>query len=292
MATTTSPTTDYRATEWNELVHRGQRLVASEGSSQFALGDIGLEMVPLPPTGRRAPSKAYKLLATYAEEVGLEREMFEEYRLIAGAWPKKQRVKDVCWTVHSILAYHPDRFELIKDPPVYRRTGEHRWTCDGAHRVLGRRVQTPETIEERLQQVEDMLADEEVAVEVVERVITRRPTVARKVAAKPHVREQFNRAQTTPIREAREETRRRPEVQRINERQEVLTVLGLCAEFASGIGKTLPGLHLRELSEESKEAIREGLTRVRAAVDWTEHVLETGQTDMDKALERLLEGGA
>ncbi|MGY3056264.1 hypothetical protein ACVWZD_005733 [Streptomyces sp. TE3672] len=284
----TSLVTDYRAGEWTDLVHKGQRLVSAESSGQFALGDIGLSMVPLPPKGKRPPMKAYKLMAAYAEEIGLESGRFEEYRLVAGAWPKKERAKGVCWTVHSILSHRHDRFDLIKNPPVYRRTGERRWTCDGAHRALGWKTQVPETIEEKLRQVEDLL-DDEIAVEVVERAM-RRPAVVERVAQKPHVRETFNRAQTGRIREAREETRRRPEVQRVNEQQEVLTVLGLCSAFASGIGRTLPGLHLTQLSEDAKDSIREGLSRVTAAVEWTEHVLETGSTDMDAALERLIAG--
>lgn len=282
-----SMVTDYAPSEWNDLVHKGQRLVGTESSTQFALGDIGLEMVPLPAKGKRPPMKAYKLLASYAEEIGVERERFEEYRLVSGAWPKKQRDKDVCWTVHAILSHRHDRFDMIKTPPVYRKTGERRWTCDAAHRALGWKAR-PEDVEERLQQIEDLL-DDEMAAEVVERIM-RRDSVVKRVAAKPHVRETFNRAQTETIREAREETRKRPEVQALNEQQEVLTVLGLCSAFASGIGRTLPGLHLAELSDDSKESIREGLTRVTAAVEWTEHVLDTGRTDMDEALERLIAG--
>jgi Family of unknown function (DUF6192) len=283
-----SPVGDYRADEWDDLVSRGQRLIGSESSAQFALGDIGLDMVPLPPKGRRPPVKAYRMLAAYAEEIGLERERFEEYRLVAGAWPRKQREKSVCWTVHALLAHRHDRFELIRDPPLHRRSGVRRWTCDAAHRVLGWKTSTPESVEERLQQVEDLL-DDETAVEVVERVM-RRPEVVRRVADKPHVRETFNRAQASEIRQAREQTRRRPEVRRVNEQQEVLTVLGLCSAFSSGIGRTLPELHLAELSEDSKESIREGLTRVSAAVEWTEDVLRTGRTDMDAELQRLIEG--
>lgn len=283
--------TNYRADEWDSLVGRGRKLVGSESSSQWALGDIGLEMVPLPPKGTRLPMKAYKLLASYAEEVGLERERFEEYRLVAGAWPKGERDKKVCWAVHAILSHRHDRFELLKNPPLHRRSGVHRWTCDGARRAIGWKTHVPDDVEERLRQVEDLLGDEQVAVTVVERQM-RRPTVVRQVAEKPHVRETFNRAQAEKIREGRDETRKLPEVQRINERQEVLTVLGLCSAFASGIGRTLPGLHVAELSEDSKESIREGLGRVTAAVEWTEHVLDTGSTDMDEALERLLEGGS
>ncbi|MFF4952563.1 DUF6192 family protein [Streptomyces chattanoogensis] len=285
----TSLVSDDRATEWTELVHKGQRLVKTEGSVQFQLGDIGLEIVPLPPKGKRLSMKSYKLLADYAEDVGLERERFEEYRLVAGAWPKNKRDKTVCWTVHSILARHPDRFSLIHFPPVHRRSGERRWTCDAAHRVRGWKTESAETTEEKLRQVEDLLDDEQEAAEVVERIM-RKEEVLRRVAEKPRVRESFNRAQTKRIREAHETTRKRPEVKRLDEESEVLTVLGLCASFAHGIGNTLPGLHLAQLSDDSKGAIREGLKRVTAAVEWTEHVLETGSTDMDAALERLIAG--
>ncbi|MEU2067134.1 DUF6192 family protein [Streptomyces anulatus] len=76
----------------------------------------------------------------------------------------------------------------------------------------------------------------------------------------------------------------------IAKESEVLTVLGLCHSFSHGIGRALPGLHLAQLSEDAQGSIREGLERVTAAVGWTEHVLETGQTDMDAALERLIAG--
>ncbi|WP_275463757.1 DUF6192 family protein [Streptomyces noursei] len=287
----TSPIPDLTPDEWGKLIRRGQRLVGSESATQFDLGDMGLEMVPLPPKGKRLPRKAYKRLADFAEEVGLEFERFEEYRIVAGAWPKENRNKSVCWTVHSILSRHHDRFMMIRNPPVYRKTGQKRWTCDAARRAVGWKTQIPENIEERVRQVQDILDDEEVAVEVIERTMMTRPRVVHRVAEKPHVRETFTRAQTKAIREAHEETKARPEVRKLDEEQEVFTVLGLCSAFASGIGRTLPGLHLAELSEDSKGAIRDGLQRVTAAVDWTEHVLQTGKTDMDRELRRILAGG-
>ncbi|MBB1258319.1 DUF6192 family protein [Streptomyces alkaliterrae] len=283
-----STVSDAPGTELSEMVAKGRRLVRSEGSAQFQLGDLGLELVPLPPKGKRLPMKAYKTLADFAEDIGLEKDRFEEYRLVAGAWPKNRRDKDVCWTVHSILSHHPDRFTLIHHPPVHRRTGERRWTCDAAHRVRGWKTQHPETTAEKLRAVEELLDDEQAA-DAVEHLM-RKPEVRQRVATKPHVRESFNREQTEQIREAREETRKRPEVQRLDEQSEVLTVLGLCSAFAHGIGRTLPSLHLAELSEDAKESIREGLERVSAAVEWTEHVLETGHADMDEALERLIAG--
>ncbi|MGW2416874.1 DUF6192 family protein [Streptomyces tubercidicus] len=286
---TSTLVTDYTSQDWKDLVAEGKRATGSEGSAQFKLGDLGLTLVPLPPKGKRLPMKAYKLLANFAEEVGQDAERFEQYRLCAGAWPKGKRNKDVCWTVHYLLSHHPDRFMMINHPPLHRRTGTNRWTVDGARRVLGQKIHVPESIEEQLRQIEDLLDDEQVAVQVVERAMRREP-VLRQVAKKPHVRESFNRAQTEEIREAHETTRKRPEVRRLDEQSEVLRVLGLCHAFAHGIGRTLPGLHLAELSDDAQDSIREGLQRVSAAVEWTEHVLRTGSTDMDEALARLIEG--
>ncbi|MFD3539623.1 DUF6192 family protein [Streptomyces sp. NPDC058662] len=276
--------------EWGDLVEEGRRVTGSETSSQFKLGDLGLIVAPLPPKGTRLRMKDYKLLAAFAEDIGQDSKRFEEYRVVAGAWPKAKRNRNVCWTVHSYLARHPDRFIMINNPPPLRGSGEKRWTCNAALRVLGWKTSgAPETTEEKLRQVEELLDDEQVAAEAVERVM-RSEAVVRRVAAKPHVRESFNRAQTEEIRTAHAATRERPEVQRLDEQAEVLTVLGLCQSFAHGIGRTLPGLHLAELSADSKDAIRDGLERVSAAVEWTEHVLQTGSTDMDAQLRRLIAG--
>ncbi|MCG0065979.1 DUF6192 family protein [Streptomyces tricolor] len=288
---TTTLVTGSPTKNWQELVTRGRRLVHSETTAQFALGDLALEMVPVPPNGKRPLAKDYKLLANYADEIGLEAERFEEYRRVAAAWPKAKRAKKVCWTVHAVFSSRSDRFELINNPPVYRRTGERMWTCDAANRELGRKPRVAETSSEKVRQVQSIIEeDDEVAAEVVQRAMSRRSVVS-KVADNPEVRETFNRAQTARISRAREETRKRPEVRRLDENREVLTVLGLCSAFAHGIGKTLPGLHLAELSEDAKESIREGLERVNAAVEWTEHVLQTGSTDMDAALQKLLSEG-
>ncbi|MGW1840674.1 DUF6192 family protein [Streptomyces sp. NPDC002067] len=275
---------------WDGLVAEGIRLTGSEGSLQFRLGDLGLDLVPLPPKGKRLSMAKYKLLADFAEEIGQTRERFEEYRLVAGAWPKAKRNRQVCWTVHSYFARHPDRFIMINNPPLYRRSGQRRWTCDAAKKALGWSPGEAEPeAEDRLREVEELLADEDLAATVVERAMSREPVV-RKVAQHQPARDAFNRAQVEEVRTAHEETRRMPEVQRINEESEVLTVLGLCHSFSHGIGRALPGLHLADLSEDAKGSIREGLERVSAAVSWTEHVLETGKTDMDAALQRLIAG--
>ncbi|MFF4952565.1 DUF6192 family protein [Streptomyces chattanoogensis] len=55
-----------------------------------------------------------------------------EYRRVAAAWPEAQRDRKAPWSVHAILASHPDRFSLIRNPPH----GGNRWTCNGAHEAM------------------------------------------------------------------------------------------------------------------------------------------------------------
>lgn len=44
------------------------------------------------------------------------------------------------------------------------------------------------------------------------------------------------------------------------------------------------------LTTEEEEAVLDSVKKVRAVCDWCEHVVTTGQTDMDDELARLLGG--
>ncbi|WP_159058812.1 DUF6192 family protein [Streptomyces caeruleatus] len=95
-------------------------------AARFLLGDLALGLVPLnaPFTGRR--------LSKYAESVGLTPKAMNQYRRVAAAWPAARRRHDACWSVHALLASHPDRFDLVKSPPPQGG----RWTCADAHGVM------------------------------------------------------------------------------------------------------------------------------------------------------------
>ncbi|MEU9397736.1 DUF6192 family protein [Streptomyces sp. NPDC048324] len=93
--------------------------------ARFMLGDLALDAVPLndPFTGRK--------LSDYAKAVGLTPKAMSQYRRVAAAWPEAQRSQEASWSVHAILASHPDRFNIVKHPPH----GE-RWRCADAHAVM------------------------------------------------------------------------------------------------------------------------------------------------------------
>ncbi|MFF7443034.1 DUF6192 family protein [Streptomyces sp. NPDC008122] len=108
--------------------------------------------------------------------------------------------------------------------------------CPASSGLEGRH---PGKRKERLRTVEDFLDDEQVATEAVERVM-RRERVARRLAERPAVRKAFSRAQTERVIKARERTRKRFEIQRINEQAEALSVLRLRSDFTHGIGRSPP----------------------------------------------------
>lgn len=105
--------------------------------ARFTLGDLSLDAVPLndPFAGRR--------LSNYAKAVGLTPKAMSQYRRVAAAWPAGRRSREASWSVHAILASHPDRFNIVKHPPH----GEQ-WNCAdarGAMCVL-RQIPDPATV--------------------------------------------------------------------------------------------------------------------------------------------------
>lgn len=135
---------DARSVE-EQWVATGRRLTKSQSELQFILGDLALEVLPLPRRGGRIPPQEYEILAMFAEKLGMSRERLEDYRRVSAAWPREHRVEGVSWSVHAILSHHADRFQAIKAPPVDPRTGERHWTCDTANAVLGRQARRGRT---------------------------------------------------------------------------------------------------------------------------------------------------
>ncbi|WP_283779175.1 DUF6192 family protein [Streptomyces durmitorensis] len=65
----------------------------------------------------------------------------------------------------------------MEDPPFNQRTGRRGWTNDGAKRLVGQRVDTPVSVEEKVQAVTDLTGDDEVAAQVAVTLL-RRPEAA------------------------------------------------------------------------------------------------------------------
>ncbi|MFJ9821991.1 DUF6192 family protein [Streptomyces sp. NPDC101151] len=67
------------------------------------------------------------------------------YRHTAARWPAEHRAEGVSCEVHRILERLGDRFELIQNPPRLPGDGRPSWTQDAAKRLVGWRVESPQT---------------------------------------------------------------------------------------------------------------------------------------------------
>ncbi|MFD7015370.1 DUF6192 family protein [Streptomyces sp. NPDC059928] len=97
-------------------------------TARFILGDLTLDVAPLNDPLAQLGGK----LTGFAEAIGISPDALSRYRHVAAAWPETRRCPEASWSVHAILASHPDRFELVKHPPH----GRHSWRCADAHEVM------------------------------------------------------------------------------------------------------------------------------------------------------------
>nr|WP_248296203.1 DUF6192 family protein [Streptomyces sp. S1D4-11] len=133
----------------------------------------------------------------FAEDVGLAYSTVRDYRWVASRWPKEHRRAGVSHTIHKILASIPDeqeRFEAVNNPPPNPRGGPGRWTHDSAKRIVGWKVDTPESVQEKVDAIHDLAADDQVAARVATDFL-RRPAVASKAMADHTARHAVNEAQ-------------------------------------------------------------------------------------------------
>lgn len=265
-------------------------------------------------------------LALFAADVGVARSTVEDWRWTASRWPKDRRQEGVSFTVHRILASVADeaeRWAAIEDVP-FDRYGHRHWTPDAAKRLVGQRVEHPVSVEEKVQAVTDLTRDEQVAGQVAgdllrrpeavehlpapERLrvvqdLTRDPEAATQAAtnllSRPQVAEQtmrddgarlrVNRAQFDNSARTREQIRERtPAVRQVEHSMEYLDLVGSCHQFVASLGRLVPRLRDQEFTEDERETVRRGISKVRAAADWLEAAVESGEFTLDEQLARLL----
>jgi transposase len=87
-----------------------------------------------------------------------------------------------------------ERWAAIKDPPVDERTGKRRWTPETTRKRVGYHGPGPETAQEKVEAVHDLVVDEQVAAQVVTDLL-RRPAVAFKAMTDDTATHQVNHAQ-------------------------------------------------------------------------------------------------
>jgi hypothetical protein len=72
--------------------------------------------------------------------------------------------------------------------------------------------------------------------------------------------------------------------------EKVLDLVGACAQFVASAGRIVPGLRGQNYTEDEKATVQRNLARVRAAADWIEGAVATGQITPEDGLARLLAG--
>jgi hypothetical protein len=179
---------------------------------------------------------------------------------------------------------------VITETPVLARTGQRRWTEDEAKRRVGWQVTRPESVTEKVVAVHELVRDEEVATRVATDLL-RRPEVAFKAMTDTTARHLVNRAQLDQARQGVEIVRQRsPAMQHIEHMAEFLELVGACAQFVAQAGRIVPGLRGQNYTADEKATVQRNLARVRAAADWIEGAVATGQVTPEEGLARLLRG--
>ncbi|WP_083268738.1 DUF6192 family protein [Lentzea guizhouensis] len=287
------------AQRYAELVAEARNLVGVVSRAQFRIGECALEIEPLRPTGGAHPGPGEQLfsvaesLAQFADDIGLSVRTVEKHRTVAARWPEEHRREGVSYEVHRVLSaieVDKDRWAMIKRPPLDERTGTRRWTADAAKRLVGWQVGRPKTVQEKVEAIHDLASSDEVAA-VVTTDFLRRPEVASRTMADTTARHAVNRAQVDHSRQAAHVVRQRtPELRRLEHTAGFMELVGACTAFVATIGRAVPASRGQRFTEDEAATVHKGAARVRAAVDWLESAVDTGNTSLDQGLAKLLRG--
>lgn len=120
------------------------------------------------------------MLHRLSEDVNVPYNTLKSYRWVASRWPEQHRCSGVAFSTHQTLAAISDdeeRWVAIKNPPLDERTGKRRWTPETSRQRVGYHGPGPETSQEKIEAVHDLVADEQVAAQVATDLL-RRPSVA------------------------------------------------------------------------------------------------------------------
>jgi len=313
----------YTDRQWARYVKQGREMIEEESSIHFRLGDLSLKMVENRGQGGVGHG-VFQILDRFADEIGINVNTLLGYRHVASAWPSDKRVPGVSWSIHHALDALPDRFEVIHHPPE----GKDRWTEDSALSRAGRLPHRPLTKAEKLDRVRTLMREDMNATEAVEEMI-RRPDVAHKVMSNPANQRILYRAHHEQRQEAaaarfadahedaaetdatdtyqwpeqnadqepeqaeetRQVRRREPAVDYQRASSEALELIGSGTTFLVDLQQMIPRLHVSELTEREVRAVLDNHRRIRAALDWCDSALSTGDKSMDEELARILAEG-
>ncbi|GAA2909287.1 hypothetical protein Acy02nite_88690 [Actinoplanes cyaneus] len=123
------------------------------------------------------------------------------------------------------------------------------------------------------------------AIPLSTRSLNHRPEVAARAMTDTTARHSVNRAQVDQARQGGELVRQRtPALQQIEHTSEFLDLVGACAQFVASAGRIVPGLRGQNYTEDEKATVQRNLARVRAAADWIEGAVATGQVTPEEGL--------
>ncbi|MGI5162699.1 DUF6192 family protein [Microbispora sp. CA-102843] len=285
---------------FNDLVDRARDLMKAMTSHQFVIGDMALEIEPMRPAGMGQGEGVYASLRLFADEIGEASETVMKWRWVAHAWPMGQRCEDVSYTVYRVLAPHPDRFELIRQPPLDRR-GRRRWTVDAADRAVGRAGNTVSagtgivsddqhtgSADTRVREIRKLASDDVVASAAAAELLSR-PDVAGRVMADPNTRRQLYQAQRDHDQQVQDAARERtPAIRHVEHSIHFLDLMSAGHAFVAGIKRLMPQIQADPLTEQEREVTHHVLDQVQAAIDFCRSVINTGDVSMDEQLAKLL----
>ncbi|MGY4954770.1 DUF6192 family protein [Streptomyces nigrescens] len=292
--------------QWARFIKQGKELVEEETQVQFRLGDLTLKMVPVQRPGANNQRGVFPVLDRFADEIGINVHTLLTHRHVAIKWPPEHRAPGVSWCIHKALDACDDRFEVITNPP----RGITKWTEDKALSYAGRLPHRPLTKAEKLDRVRVLLDQDENAAEAVSELI-KRPDVAHRIMSNDANKRILYRAHHEQRMEAagarlaaayeeeteeEEETtgkarRREPAVDYTRASSEVLELIGMGTSFLVEMQRLIPELHVAEFTDREVRAILDNHRRIRAALDWCDTVVTTGEKTMDEELARILGEG-
>ncbi|MEV8022932.1 DUF6192 family protein [Streptomyces sp. NPDC086554] len=290
---------------YGQIVERLREAVEKLSKSSFIIGDGALEVVPMQDHGGRSVRDdlfgVSAWLHRLSEDVNVPYNTLKSYRWVASRWPEQHRCSGVAFSTHQTLAAISDdeeRWAAVKNPPLDERTGKRRWTPETSRQRVGYHGPGPETAQEKVEAVHDLVADEQVAAQVATDLL-RRPSVAFKAMTDDTARHQVNHAQVEQSRQLREAHEQQlegaeepfePTVRRINHALEFLDLVGACQRFVAATGRIVPSLRERPFSDDERDTVHRNVDRVRATCEWILTAVDTGQVDVDEELAKLLRG--
>jgi hypothetical protein len=281
---------------YEQLVHQGRDLVKQKTQVQFRLGDNALEIEPMRPVGESHGAGGDELMGVeqalriYAEDIGIPFATLDIYRWVSSKWPEEHRRSDVSHHIHKILASapEPERYKLISTRPLNKRSGERRWTIDMAKREVGQTPHHPVSTQEKINRINDLARDDEVASRAAISFL-HRPTVASRAMSDQSARHQVNRAQVDRAQQAGEVARQRtPAIAQLEHAQEFVDLVGACTSFVTAVGRVLPTLRGHQFTDDEHATVDRNLARVRATADWLETAVNTGEVSFDEGLATML----